>query len=229
MTLVLLAIAPVAIVVFYIYIKDKYEKEPKRLMMYCFLMGGILSIIITTILYMFFDFFIPLNNKFSVMQQFVRAFFIVGLTEEFSKYVIVRYYAQPKRAFNEPFDGIVYAVMVSMGFAAVENIFYVLEGGVSTAILRAFTAVPAHATFGILMGYYMGKAKFSNNRIKYNLIGLLLAVVFHGAYDFFLFINFIPGISTGAFVSLIVGIILAKKAIKLHQENSNFRDSKIEL
>ena len=229
MTLVLLAIAPVAIVVFYVYMKDKYEKEPKRLMIYCFLLGGILSIIITTILYLFFDFFIPLNNKYSVMQQFIRAFFIVGLTEEFSKYVIVRYYAQPKKAFNEPYDGIVYAVMVSMGFAAVENIFYVFEGGVPTAILRAFTAIPAHASFGILMGYYMGKAKFSNNRVKYNLMGLLLAILFHGAYDFFLFINFIPGISTGAFVSLIVGIVLSRKAIKLHQQNSNFKDQQIEL
>ena len=229
MTLVLLAIAPIAIVVFYVYMKDKYEKEPKRLMVYCFLLGGIVSIIITTILYMFFDFFIPINNKFSVIQQFIRAFFIVGLTEEFSKYVIVRYYAQPKKAFNEPFDGIVYAVMVSMGFAAVENIFYVMEGGVPTAILRAFTAVPAHATFGILMGYYMGKAKFGNNRVKYNLLGLLLAILFHGAYDFFLFINFIPGISIGAFISLFVGIILSRKAIKLHQQNSYFKKKELEL
>ena len=226
MTLLLSALAPVAIVIFYIYMKDKYEKEPKRLMIYCFLLGGVVSIFITTILYMFFDFFVPLTNKYSVMQQFVRAFFIVGLSEEFSKYVIVRYYAQPKRAFNEPYDGIVYAVMVSMGFAAVENIFYVMEGGMSVAVLRAFTAVPAHATFGILMGYYMGKAKFSNNRVKYNLLGLLLAILFHGAYDFFLFIHFIPGISIGAFISLIVGIILSRKAIKLHQQNSNFRTDK---
>ena len=160
------------------------------------------------------------------MQQFVRAFFVVGLSEEFSKYVIVRYYAQSKNAFNEPYDGIVYAVMVSMGFAAVENIFYVLEGGVPVALLRAFTAVPAHATFGILMGYYMGRAKFSNNRVKYNLLGLLLAILFHGAYDFFLFINFIPGISIGAFISLIVGIILSRKAIRIHQENSHFRYDK---
>ena len=172
---------------------------------------------------MFFDMFLSLNNKYSILEQFIRAFFIVGLTEEFSKYVIVRYYAQPKNAFNEPYDGIVYAVMVSMGFAAVENIFYVIEGGVTTAVLRAFTAVPAHATFGIIMGYYMGKAKFADNRMKYNLLGLLLAIVFHGTYDFFLFINFIPGISIGAFVSLIIGIILARKAIKLHQENSNFK------
>lgn len=226
MTLLLYAIAPVLVVIFYIYVKDKYEKEPKRLMLYCFLLGGILSIIITTILYMFFDMYLPLNDKYSVLQQFVRAFFVVGFTEEFSKYVIVRYYAQPKNAFNERFDGIVYAVMVSMGFAAVENIFYVAEGGLETALLRAFTAVPAHATFGILMGYFMGMAKFSKNTFKLNLLGLLLAIVFHGAYDFFLFINFIPGISIGAFISLIIGIILSRKAIIDHQNNSKFKVKK---
>ncbi len=113
--------------------------------------------------------------------------------------------------------------MVSMGFACTENIMYVLDGGYETAILRAFTAVPAHATFGILMGYFMGKAKFSNNRFKLNMAGLLLAVLFHGAYDFFLFIRFIPGISIGAFISLIIGVILSKKAIRKHQENSNFK------
>ena len=225
MGLVLSALAPVAVIIFYVYMRDKYEKEPKRLMIYCFLLGGIFSIFLTTMLYIFFDMFIPLNNEYSVLEQFFRAFIVVALTEEFSKYVIVRFYAQPKNAFNEPYDGIVYAVMVSMGFAAVENIFYVLEGGISTAVLRAITAIPAHATFGILMGYFMGLAKFSDNRAKHNLTGLLLAVVFHGAYDFFLFINFIPGVSIGAFVSLIVGIVLSRKAIKRHQENSHFKES----
>ena len=110
-----------------------------------------------------------------------------------------------------------------MGFACTENIMYVLDGGYETAILRAFTAVPAHATFGILMGYYMGKAKFSNHRLVLNLTGLLMATLFHGAYDFFLFINFIPGISIGAFVSLIIGIVLSRKAIKKHQKDSKFK------
>ncbi len=223
MTILIYAIAPVLVIIFYIYVKDKYEKEPKRLMLYCFLLGGIVSIIITTVLYMFFDLFLSLNDKFSIFQQFIRAFFVIALIEEFSKYIIVRYYAQPKNAFNEPFDGIVYAVLVSMGFAAVENIFYVAEGGIQTAILRAFTAVPAHAIFGVLMGYFMGLAKFSKNRIKLNLLGLLLAIVFHGAYDFFLFINFIPGISIGAFVSLIIGLVLSRNAIKRHQTNSKFK------
>ncbi len=223
MNLLIATATPVLIVIIYIYIKDKYEKESKRMLLYSFLLGAILSIVVTTILYLAIDVFLPLPDDYSIWQQFVKAFFVVALVEEFSKYIMVRYYAQPKDDFNEPFDGIIYAVMVSMGFAAVENLFYVLEGGMQVAIIRAVTAIPAHATFAILMGYYMGKAKFSNKRIKYNLIGLGLAVLFHGAYDFFLFINFIPGISIGAFISLLVGIILSRSAIKAHQRNSNFK------
>lgn len=224
MNLLIVAIAPVFIIILYIYYKDKYEKEPKRLLLYNFLLGAVVSIIITTILYYVFDIALPLTNQTSILQQFIKAFFVVGLVEEFSKYIIVRYFTQPKKAFNEPFDGIVYAVMVSMGFAATENIFYVLEGGYQTALVRAFTAVPAHATFGILMGYFMGKAKFSNNRIVLNLCGLFLAILFHGSYDFFLFIDFVPGIWIGAFVSLIIGVILSRKAIKRHQNNSQFKN-----
>lgn len=223
MNLLLFAIAPILTVIFYIYFQDKYEKEPRSLLILNFLLGAIVSIIIVFVLYLFTGRLIPLTDEFSIWQQFVQAFVVVALAEEFSKYVIVKYFAQPKKAFNEPYDGIIYAVMVSMGFACTENIMYVLQGGYETAILRAFTAVPAHATFGILMGYYMGKAKFSNNRFILNMAGLFLAVLFHGAYDFFLFIGFIPGISIGAFVSLIIGIILSRKAIKQHQEDSNFK------
>lgn len=223
MNLLLTAIAPVFIIMIYIYIKDKYEKEPKRLLLLSFISGAIVSIVITTILYSGFDVLLPLENHYSIGQQFIKAFFVVGLTEEFSKYIIVRYISQPRRAFNEPFDGIIYAVMVSMGFAATENIMYVLQGGYEVALLRAFTAVPAHATFAILMGYFMGKAKFSNNKIMLNFTGLFLAVVFHGMYDFFLFVDYIPGLWIGAFFSLFIGIFLSRKAIQKHQEDSKFK------
>lgn len=223
MNLILCAVAPIFTIIIYIYFHDKYEKEPVCLLIANFLFGAIVSIIIVTILYLFTGRFIPITDEYSVWQQFIQAFVVVALSEEFSKYVIVKYFAQPKKAFNEPYDGIIYAVMVSMGFACTENIMYVLQGGYETAILRAFTAVPAHATFGVLMGYFMGLAKFSNNRVKLNMVGLFLAVLFHGAYDFFLFIRFIPGISIGAFVSLIVGIVLSRKAIRKHQDNSTFK------
>ncbi len=222
MNLLLSAIAPVFIIIIYIYIKDKYEKEPKRLLLLSFISGAIVSILITTILYTGFDILLPLKNHYSIGQQFIKAFFVVGLTEEFSKYIIVRYVSQPRKAFNEPFDGIIYAVMVSMGFAATENLMYVLQGGYEVAFLRAFTAIPAHATFAILMGYFMGKAKFSNNKVLLNFTGLALAILFHGAYDFFLFIDFVPGVWIGAFVSLFVGLFLARRAIRKHQEASNF-------
>ena len=147
MYLLITALAPVFVVIIYIYIKDKYEKESKRILAFTFALGAVVSIVITTILYKFFDLFLPLTDDFSVWQQFIKAFFVVALIEEFSKYVIVRYYNQPRKGFNEPFDGIIYAVMVSMGFAAVENIMYVSQGGLEVALLRAFTAIPAHATF----------------------------------------------------------------------------------
>ncbi|MEO9569702.1 MAG: PrsW family glutamic-type intramembrane protease [Polaribacter sp.] len=222
MNLFLLAISPAFIVIIYIYFKDKFEKEPIGFLLKSFFLGAIVSILITTVLGYFAAIIIPLTDKTSVIQQFLKAFIVVALVEEFSKYVIVRYYAQRNKEFNEPFDGIVYAVIVSMGFATLENVLYVFQYGVSTGITRAFTAVPAHATFAILMGYFMGKAKFSKNRIALNLSGLFLATLFHGAYDFFLFINFISGISIGAFIFLIIGVILSRKAIKKHQNRSVF-------
>lgn len=223
MTLLLLALAPIVVILIYIYVKDKYEKEPIGLLLKNFFLGAVVSIIITLVLGFAANMIFPITDEKSILQQFVKAFFVVALVEEFSKYIIVKYYAQKKTDFNEPFDGIVYAVVVSMGFAALENVLYVSQYGVTTGLTRAFTAVPAHATFGILMGYFMGKAKFSNNRVKYNLLGLLIATLFHGAYDFFLFINFIPGIAIGAFVSLIIGIVLSQKAIKKHQRISHFK------
>jgi RsiW-degrading membrane proteinase PrsW (M82 family) len=223
MDFLLLAIAPAMIFVIFIYLKDKIEKEPISFLIKNFFLGAFGSIIITLILGVLFNSIYPLTDEKSVFQQFIKAFVVVALVEEFSKYVIVKYYAQKNKEFNEPFDGIVYALTVSMGFAALENVLYILQYGVSTGITRAFTAVPAHATFGILMGYFMGKAKFSKNRIQLNLLGLLGATIFHGFYNFFLFINFVPGTLIGAILSLVIGTVLSRKAIKKHQKDSNFK------
>jgi protease PrsW len=148
----------------------------------------------------------------------------VALIEEFSKFIFVRWVLYPNKNFNEPFDGIVYAVTVSLGFAGLENILYVLgdNGGVETAILRMFTAVPAHASFGVLMGYFLGKAKFEHQKAHHAFYALGVAALFHGAYDYFWFISYVPGIWLGAVASLLVGIFLSRKAIRIHQEASPF-------
>ena len=222
MSLLLLAVAPAMVIILYIYFKDKFEKEPIQLLFKNFLLGATASILITFILGLVALYILPVHDTKSFYKQFVKAFIAVALVEEFSKYVIVRFYAQRNKEFNEPFDGIVYAVLVSMGFATLENVLYTFQHGAGVGLLRAFTAVPAHATFAILMGYYMGKAKFSVNKRQLNLLGLFVATLFHGAYDFFLFIDFVPGIAIGALISLILGIVLSRKAIKRHQDISEF-------
>jgi protease PrsW len=154
----------------------------------------------------------------------------VALPEEIWKFLMLLWYAYRKKEFDEPFDGIVYAVMVGMGFATVENISYVSQYGLMTGIMRMFLAVPAHASFAIIMGYFMGKARFSAKKEHYLLFfGVFWAIVFHGSYDFFLFLQESHKTGTenaslmmflGAVVSLATGIILSKKAIKEHLELS---------
>lgn len=219
--LLALALAPGAAIGVYIYLKDKHEKEPIGLLLRSFLFG-ILSVFITLIVSIPIDAVIPIEES-DLGQQAVHAFLLVALIEESSKFLFVRGVLYRSRHFNEPFDGIVYSVMVSMGFATFENVLYVFQEGFGTAIVRMFTAVPAHATFAILMGYYLGKAKFEHKKSYFAFHALGVATLFHGAYDYFLFISFVPGIALGALVSLIAGIWFSKKAIAIHQHASPFK------
>ncbi len=149
---------------------------------------------------------------------------MVALIEEFSKFIFVRWVLYPNKHFNEPFDGIVYAVSVSLGFAGLENILYVMnsDNGVAVGVLRMFTAVPAHATFAVLMGYFLGRAKHEQGKSYLAWYGLGAATLFHGAYDYFWFISFVPGLWVGAIFSLVVGVVLSRKAIQMHQQASPF-------
>jgi RsiW-degrading membrane proteinase PrsW (M82 family) len=226
LSLLSLALAPGAAIILFIYLKDKHEPEPFSLLFLSFLYGA-LSTLITLFVSWPVNALI-LTKEDDVIQQFFNAFFKVALVEEFSKFLFVRFVLYHNKNFNEPFDGIVYAVMVSMGFATVENVIYVFQYGFTTGILRMFTAVPAHATFAIIMGYFVGKAKFTYRReLYFSIIALIAPTVFHGGYDYFWFISFVPGIWTGAILSLLVGFVLARKAIRLHQQASPFIEQKI--
>ncbi len=215
-----LALAPGAAIGLYIYLKDKHEPEPLGLLMRSFLFG-VVSVFITLVISQLIALYITIDEG-SLTEQVVHAFLIVALVEEFSKFIFVRGILYNNPNFNEPFDGIVYSVMVSMGFATFENILYVVDGGIETALMRMFTAVPAHAMFAILMGFYLGKAKFEHKKGYYSLYALAVATLFHGAYDYCLFISFVPGIMFGALASLIIGIWLSRKAIRIHQFASPF-------
>ncbi len=166
---------------------------------------------------------------------------VVALSEEFSKFLGVRFYSYNKKSFDEPLDGIVYCVMVGMGFATLENLLYVLKyaemgQGLQVGIKRMFLSVPAHATFAIVMGYFVGKAKFSvRNGFWLMLAGLLGAVFFHGTFDFFLFVSnsTVWGrqtgeglLAAGALVSFVISLLLSRKLIRQHRKISQqmFKD-----
>ena len=220
MNYIALAIAPGLAICVFIFYKDIYNKEPKFNLIVSFGLGCIA--ILPAILFEK-SFNSTLDGTITGVAVFSYA--IVAFSEEFSKFLGLRLYSYNKKSFDEPLDGIVYAVMVSMGFATVENLMYVVNSqDMKIAFMRMFLSVPAHATFAVVMGYYVGKAKFnSKNSFILMLTGILGAIFFHGTYDFFLFVNeySLVGqqagnglLAGGALVSFIIAIILSRKLIR---------------
>ena len=226
-TLLILALSPGIAIMVYIYLQDIHEPEPIGQLAISFLYGVLSILLATGITYLIYK-NIHFDQK-SFTDMAFKAFLVVAVVEESTKFLFIRGLLYPNTNFNEPFDGIVYSVMVGMGFALMENIIYVFNGDGGTAIVRMFTAVPAHALFAVLMGYFLGLAKLKDRHTGlYSLLALLLATIAHGIYDYFLFISFVPGLWIGAAVSLIVGYFLSRKAIKLHQDASPFKLEKEE-
>ena len=184
--LISFATAPSIALLYYIYNRDRYEKEPRRMLIKAFLLGIAIVIpagVIELVLSMIFP------SEKGIISAIIRGFIIAGLTEELLKYYVLYkgFFKSPE--FNQRFDGIVYGVFVSLGFATVENILFVYTGGVNVALTRAFTAVPAHALFGIAMGYYVGRARFAIPEQSRKLLmkAMFIPVMLHGYYNFILF------------------------------------------
>lgn len=200
MNLLILSLAPVLIIAGYIYFRDKYEKEPIKLLLFALLAGAIAVIPILLVE----QFLNGLTELFpGLFSSAWSAFVVAAFSEESFKFIALYLLIWKSPEFNEKFDGIVYAVFVSLGFAGVENVLYVMEGGLSTGITRAITAVPAHAVFGITMGFYFGLAKFyKKERNILKLKALIYPIVLHGIYDFIL----MTGIQwlTGVFFAFVV-------------------------
>lgn len=230
MLLLALALAPGIAIMFYFYFTDKYDREPLKNLLISFILGALSTvpaIVLQTLLIPRLDTFM---SSRAIIYNAVFSFLIVAPTEELSKFFMVRNYSYKQRAFNEPFDGIIYSVMVAMGFATIENVGYVFQHGFITGVVRMFLSVPAHAAFGVLMGYHLGLAKMDPTNASMHMIkGILLAILFHGGFDFFLFLQSSPEITmmvsegllfAGAMICFYVAIRLSLRAIRIHQEHS---------
>ncbi len=186
-----IAVVPPLLLIVYIYRKDRVEKEPIGLLLKLVVLGAIsvlpaafLETIGDSVLANFYE-------QGSTYFNLIECFLIIGVAEEGLKYLILKKVTWKHPAFNFRFDAIVYAVCVSLGFAMAENIMYVtMMGGISTGVIRAFTAIPAHAINAIYMGYYVGQAKLCHKygEVSGEILDLRMAffvpVFLHGFYDF---------------------------------------------
>ncbi|HOJ92523.1 MAG TPA: PrsW family glutamic-type intramembrane protease [Dictyoglomaceae bacterium] len=183
MDILIIAIAPGIALGWYVYSKDRWNKEPSLLIFYAFLLGMIISFPAAFLEFVIESLnLIPLGKD--LISTFIYALIGIALVEEGAKYLVIYKYLYPKEEFDEPFDGIVYSVMVGLGFATLENILYVSADGFITGVLRAFLAVPAHFIFALFMGYAFGLAKFSYHPEKYLIQALTYPIFWHGLYDF---------------------------------------------
>ncbi len=211
----LLSILPSLAIAAFLYIKDR-SREPRAYLILAFI-AGMVCIIPAWLLEQWWHSFARFEEE-TLAGTLLFAFIGIALMEEVPKFICLRWGFYPRTFFDEPLDGIVYAGMIGMGFAMVENVLYALEHGLGTTILRAFTAVPAHAVFAVVMGYYMGLARFNvEQQALLMRKSLLWAVLIHGMYDFFLIQNFVPGLIGLAILVLYVSIYFSMRLIRMHQ------------
>lgn len=182
------AITPGIALAIIIYLIDKHDREPVKLLIKTFIGGAI--IVIPTILV---ESILSGFNIFSgLLSAAFTGFIVAGFTEEFFKRFVVMRIAYNNPAYNERLDGIVYCVIAALGFATVENVMYVVfrfADVESVAIYRAILSVPAHMLFAITMGYYLSMAKFSIDPVQkkiYYSKSLTIPMILHGIFDFIL-------------------------------------------
>ncbi len=186
-TLLFISLAPVFIIAFYIYSRDRYEKEPLSVLIKALFIGVLCVLPVLLIEGVLTKLYIGPEG---ISEAAYTAFVVAGLTEEGIKFLALYLFFWKNKNFNEKFDAIVYAVFISLGFAAIENVLYVFQGGYSVGLVRAVTAVPAHALFGIMMGYNFGLARFNREYKGINLFAAFaIPFISHGAYDFLLLGN----------------------------------------
>lgn len=204
------------------YLTDRYDKEPVKLLLKVFIFGC-LSVIPTAIVERIL---VSINIFSGLLSSAFTAFIVAGLTEEFFKREVVLRTAYNSRHFNEKLDGIVYCVFAALGFATIENIMYVVfrfSANPYIGLYRGILSVPAHMLFAVTMGYYLSLAKFSSDKKvfkKYLNKALFVPVILHGIFDFILMAN-IP-----ILMVIFIPYVIYLWIVNLRKLNEYYKESK---
>ena len=229
-----LAIIPVIGLLCFIYFNDKKEKEPFGLLVALFF-AGMATVLTAMIAELAGGFIIEsVSPEKTVLSQIVDAMIIVGPAEELGKFFVLWIITWKNKHFNYSYDAIVYAVFVSLGFAAFENVGYVFSNGVGTAIARMITAVPGHACFAVFMGFFYSKAKYAAITQKKGkclsniLLAIFVPIVIHGIYDAILMgagasdLEALAGISIILWLGFVIAMFVVSCIIIVKSSKNDF-------
>lgn len=188
--LIAAAVIPAVVLLVKVYKVDHLDKESPRLL-WNLVVRGVIATVFAMLTEWIGEFVLSsFVQEQTVLYNFLLYFIVVAVSEEGFKYLLMKQRTWKDPEFNFQFDGVVYAVFVSLGFALWENISYVLMYGFGTALVRAVTAVPGHACFGVFMGAWYGLAKkyesygMPSQSKTCRVVALLSSIVLHGCYDF---------------------------------------------
>ncbi len=184
---ILAAVLPALLLMLYIYLQDAVEKEPLPLLLRLVGMGALAALAALLLEGLGQRLLGVLVRPGTALHTLLSAFLVIAAVEEGAKLLFLCRRTWDEPNFNYHFDGVVYAVFVSLGFAAFENLRYVFAFGLGVALPRALLAVPGHMGFAVVMGYFYGRARLRENRGRSGrpslVMACLLPVVLHGVYD----------------------------------------------
>ena len=183
------AVIPALFMMVKVYRSDRLERETPY-MLWDLVKAGILSSLIALVSERILSWLLNAFVRDAGLYQVLLYFVVVACSEEIAKYFMLYRRTWFSQEFNCRYDGVVYAVFVSLGFALWENISYVMHYGLSTALLRAVTAIPGHTCFGVFMGVFYGTARQLENQgdaekaKTCRLLSVVIPVLLHGTYDY---------------------------------------------
>ena len=210
--LFVLAVAPSLYLLWYFHHADKYKSESVGLLIGTFALGGVCPIIAA-----FIEPQQPQNVGLGL--TFLYFLFGVALIEETLKFAVVRFLPYRSKKFDESMDGVIFGIAAGLGFAAVENIFYVFQYGGAVALFRAFVSVPGHAFYAAVMGYHLGEAKV-HKKPWLAVRGLALAILLHTVFDTLTQLNDILAVLvTPLFVWFVYFAIVKREIAKAQSES----------
>ena len=209
-------ISPLLSLILIFYLKKYYGKDWFKVLLNAFLLGII--IIIIPLIFQFIAGELGYDKLKNLKRILFYSFILIGFFSEVGKFLILRYYVFPKKTFDGPSDGIIFSVIISLGFSSIANILYVFDlfdsADMNPTLAHAYTAGLANIFFAIAMGFFVGMAKLGHNKFLNTMGGLAAAVLFHGLYDFCLITRDYKLLSVVVFGFMFLSILLIIQTAK---------------